>query len=60
MHTKLKVNNGRYFFMKMKKKSFHELVKENKQALLRDQQAMDALEERLEARLERRRMEKAE
>ncbi|MDQ0214051.1 hypothetical protein J2S13_000446 [Oikeobacillus pervagus] len=46
--------------MKMKKKSFHELVKENKQALLRDQQAMDALEERLEARLERRRMEKAE
>jgi inosine/xanthosine triphosphate pyrophosphatase family protein len=45
---------------KIRKRSFHELVKENKQALLHDQQALDKIEERLEARLEIRRMERAE
>ncbi|MBE3569558.1 MAG: FbpB family small basic protein [Bacillales bacterium] len=45
---------------KIRKRSFHDLVRENRQALLQDQQALDKIEERLEARLEMRRMEKAE
>jgi hypothetical protein len=53
-------NNGGKEVRKIRKRSFHELVRENRQALLHDQQALDKIEERLEARLEMRRMEKAE
>ncbi|MBN8193216.1 FbpB family small basic protein [Bacillus sp. AFS015802] len=35
-----------------RKKSFADLVKENKQQLLLDQDAIDAIEERIDARLE--------
>jgi len=45
---------------KVRRRSFADLVKENKQALLQDRQAMEELEQRLEARREIRRMEKAE
>ncbi|MDR4886379.1 FbpB family small basic protein [Bacillus timonensis] len=41
---------------KVRKVSFADLVKENKQQLLKDQEAMD----RIEARLEQKRLEKAE
>ncbi len=39
---------------KTRKKSFEELVKENKQQLLQDQQALDLLEERWEQRILKR------
>jgi chaperonin cofactor prefoldin len=38
----------------MKKRSFKELVRENKKALLKDEDALERLEDRLEKRLERR------
>ncbi|WP_438823930.1 FbpB family small basic protein [Bacillus sp. JJ1566] len=41
---------------KVRKVSFADLVNENKQQLLKDQEAMD----RIEARLEQKRLEKAE
>ncbi|MFS0863853.1 FbpB family small basic protein [Fredinandcohnia sp. 179-A 10B2 NHS] len=41
---------------KVRKASFADLVNENKQQLLKDQEAMD----RIEARLEQKRLEKAE
>lgn len=41
---------------KLRKVSFEDLVKENKLELLKDQEAM----ERIEARLEQKRLEKAE
>ena len=44
-----------------RKKSFADLVKENKQQLLLDQDAIDAIEERIDARLEiKRPVSKAE
>ncbi|MCP3740955.1 FbpB family small basic protein [Rossellomorea sp. BNER] len=45
---------------KPRKKSFADLVQENKRALMLDKEAMDAIEERIETRLEIKRMEKAE
>ncbi|MFC3886076.1 FbpB family small basic protein [Bacillus songklensis] len=41
---------------KMRKRTFAELVMENKNQLLKDQEALDRIEERLEARM----LEKAE
>ncbi|MFB9762386.1 MULTISPECIES: FbpB family small basic protein [Bacillaceae] len=43
-----------------RRKTFEELVMENKQQLLSDQAAIEQLEERLEQRLELRRLEQAE
>ena len=43
-----------------RRKTFEELVMENKQQLLSDQAAIEQLEERLEQRLEIRRLEQAE
>ncbi|MGF3102990.1 FbpB family small basic protein [Rossellomorea sp. DUT-2] len=44
-----------------RKKSFADLVKENKKQLLLDQDAIDAIEERIDARLEiKRPISKAE
>lgn len=40
------------------KLTFEQLVRENKQKLLSDRQALDALEERLEKKLEKRFLEK--
>ncbi|WP_315906792.1 FbpB family small basic protein [Priestia koreensis] len=45
---------------KLRKRSFSELVQENKRQLLRDQEALDQLEERLEQRLALRMLEQAE
>ncbi|MEI5907912.1 FbpB family small basic protein [Bacillus spongiae] len=45
---------------KLRKKSFADLVNENKRALMSDSKAMDEIEERIEARYEIKRMEKAE
>ncbi|MDQ0243120.1 hypothetical protein J2S09_000656 [Bacillus fengqiuensis] len=36
---------------KMRKRTFAELVMENKKQLLKDQEALDKIEERLEARM---------
>ncbi|MFK2825160.1 FbpB family small basic protein [Bacillus sp. B190/17] len=44
---------------KIQRKSFSELVKENKRELLEDPIAMKVIEERLEARLEMRRFREA-
>lgn len=44
------------FMRKPRKRSFEELVLENKLQLLRDQEALD----KIEARLEEKRLEKAE
>ncbi len=43
-----------------RRKTFEELVMENKQQLLSDQAAIERIEERLEQRLEIRRLEQAE
>ena len=43
-----------------RRKTFEELVMENKQQLLSDQAAIEQIEERLEQRLEIRRFEQAE
>lgn len=43
-----------------RRKTFEELVMENKQQLLSDQAEIDRIEERLEQRLEIRRLEQAE
>lgn len=43
-----------------RRKTFEELVMENKQQLLGDQAAIERIEERLEQRLEIRRLEQAE
>jgi Fur-regulated basic protein B len=43
-----------------RKKSFSDLVKENKRQLMMDQEALDAIEERIDARLEIKRIDKAE
>ncbi|WP_456271241.1 FbpB family small basic protein [Bacillus sp. AK031] len=45
---------------KPRKKSFADLVNENKKALMMDAEAIDAIEERIESRLEIKRMNKAE
>ncbi len=45
---------------KPRKKSFSDLVNENKRQLMMDPEAMDAIEERIESRLEIKRMDKAE
>ncbi|WP_421384989.1 FbpB family small basic protein [Bacillus salacetis] len=45
---------------KPRKKSFADLVIENKKALMMDAEAIDAIEERIESRLEIKRMDKAE
>jgi hypothetical protein len=45
---------------KPRKKSFADLVNENKQALMMDAEAINAIEERIESRLEIKRMDKAE
>ncbi|EDL65760.1 FbpB family small basic protein [Bacillus sp. SG-1] len=45
---------------KPRKKSFTDLVNENKKALMMDAEAMDVIEERIESRLEIKRMDKAE
>jgi hypothetical protein len=45
---------------RIRKKSFADLVNENKKALMMDAEAIDAIEKRVEARLEIKRMEKAE
>ncbi|MFD2682311.1 FbpB family small basic protein [Bacillus seohaeanensis] len=43
-----------------RKKSFSDLVKENKRQLMMDKEALDAIEERIDARLEIKRIDKAE
>ncbi|MCM3006170.1 FbpB family small basic protein [Priestia koreensis] len=45
---------------KLRKRSFSELVQENKRQLLRDHEALNQLEERLEQRLALRMLEQAE
>ncbi|TYR72754.1 FbpB family small basic protein [Rossellomorea vietnamensis] len=45
---------------KPRKKSFADLVNENKQALMMDAEAINAIEEKIESRLEIKRMDKAE
>jgi hypothetical protein len=45
---------------KPRKKSFADLVNENKKALMMDAEAINAIEERVESRLEVKRMNKAE
>lgn len=45
--------------MKKKKRSFQQLVLENKQKLLNDREALRELEERLEKRFEKRLLEKS-
>jgi len=54
----LKINKKRGTKLKKAKLTFEQLVRENKQKLLNDRQALDALEERLEKKLEKRFMEK--
>ncbi|WP_100331046.1 FbpB family small basic protein [Bacillus xiapuensis] len=44
---------------KAKKKSFAELVRENKRELLQDPAAMRAIEERIEEKLEKKRLAQA-
>ncbi|AXI38775.1 MAG: FbpB family small basic protein [Bacillaceae bacterium] len=45
--------------MKKTKISFKQLVLENKQNLLKDREALNEIEERLEKRLEKRQLEKS-
>jgi hypothetical protein len=48
------LGNGRKIKMrKVRKRSFAQLLHENKQELLNDKEALDKLEERLEARMSR-------
>ncbi|WP_335868958.1 FbpB family small basic protein [Bacillus sp. 2205SS5-2] len=45
---------------KPRKRSFSDLVQENKRALMKDDVAMNAIEERIDARYEIKRVKKAE
>lgn len=49
-----KILNGVKTMRKMKKRSFKELVNENKQELLRDREALARIEERLEQRAQKK------